>query len=337
MSELCLDTASLDTLMPILVLLGGDGAVRVAGSTLTRVLGRRSLEGMRFSDLFAVRRPRNLGAPAVWPEDEPLKLLLDTLAKPTAALKGVAVHLPDGSGWLINLSFGIAVVDAVRDFDLTSSDFAPTDLAVEMLYLVEAKSLAMEESRKLNRRLERARSAAEARALTDPLTGLGNRRAMDRALEAAIEAGRPFALVQIDLDFFKRVNDSLGHGAGDHVLQVVARILRRETRQGDQVARIGGDEFMILADYLTDFDQLEKLGQRIISELEQPITWDGQPCRISGSLGAVVSTSYVPPDPDRMLRDCDAALYVSKEGGRGRVSFGGPGLRTAPVVVDGTR
>ena len=152
------------------------------------------------------------------------------------------------------------------DYALVSSDFAATDLAIEMLYLVEAKSAAMEASRKLNLRLQGAMIAAEEQAFTDTLTGLKNRRAMDHVLARLIEAGREFALMHIDLDFFKAVNDTLGHAAGDHVLQNVARIMVEETRSDDTVARVGGDEFVILFDGLTDRETLVRVAERIIQK-----------------------------------------------------------------------
>lgn len=128
------------------------------------------------------------------------------------------------------------MVQAVRAHGLTGSDFAPTDLAVEMLYLVEAQSAAFRESRGLNDRLHGQKIAAEEQAYTDTLTGLKNRRAMDLSLAKCLSSGARFALLNLDLDYFKNVNDTLGHAAGDHVLQVVAKILLEETRQNDSIA-----------------------------------------------------------------------------------------------------
>lgn len=145
----------------------------------------------------------------------------------------------DGGAFL-NLSFGIGVAEAVRRHALTVEDFAATDLTVEMLYLVEAKTAVMDELRNLNRRLQGAKVAAEEQALTDQLTGLRNRRALDLQMKALIRLGASFGLMHIDLDFFKQVNDTLGHAAGDHVLREVARVLTQETRATDMAARVGG-------------------------------------------------------------------------------------------------
>ncbi|MFC6759321.1 GGDEF domain-containing protein [Sulfitobacter porphyrae] len=161
---------------------------------------------------------------------------------------------------IVNLSFGISIVDGVRDYALSNADFAATDLAIEMLYLIEAKTAAMDESRRLNLRLQGAKIAAEQEADTDALTGLGNRRALNNVLTRMVAGRVPFAVMQIDLDYFKSVNDTLGHAAGDHVLQTVAQIMVEETRNKDTVARVGGDEFTVVLVDVRDADILRRVG-----------------------------------------------------------------------------
>ncbi|WP_269465717.1 GGDEF domain-containing protein [Frigidibacter mobilis] len=125
----------------------------------------------------------------------------------------------------------------------------------------------------------------------------------------------------MDLDFFKQVNDTLGHAAGDAVLVEVARILQAETRKHDLVARVGGDEFVLLLRAMTDPAGIEALGRRIISRLEAPVPVGSGAATISGSLGVVLSVDYPEPAPDRMLADADRALYASKHGGRAAVTI----------------
>ena len=103
-------------------------------------------------------------------------------------LEGVLV--PTASGAFLNLSFRISILAAVREYGLTSTDFAANDLAMEMLYLIEAKTIAMEASRKLNARLQQAALAAQERAFTDALTGLKNRRAINRIIAGFYPEGR---------------------------------------------------------------------------------------------------------------------------------------------------
>ncbi len=312
---LSLSPQALGWLMPMFVWVGPDGTIRDAGATLRKIAGDRPLIGAAFAECFAPRRaggrdPVDLAQPV----GQRLHLLF---ARPPATyLRGVAVPLAAGQGVLVNLSFGHAVTDAVRDHDLTDADFAATDLTVDLLFLAEAKTAVMAELRDLNQRLQGAKSAAEEQALTDTLTGLRNRRAMDQALAAAIATGKSFALMHLDLDFFKQVNDTLGHAAGDHVLREVARVLVEETRTSDTIARVGGDEFVIIMPGLADEARLAAVATRILVRLAQPIDHEGQPCRIAGSIGTTLSTFYDRPDADRMLMDADRALYASKHRGR---------------------
>ena len=205
----------------------------------------------------------------------------------------------------------------MTEFRLTASDFAQTDLAIELLYLVEAKSAVLEETKQLNQRLQGAKVAAEEQAFTDTLTGLGNRRAMDQVLARMLRSGAPFALMHLDLDYFKSVNDTLGHAAGDEVLRRVGEILTDETRGHDIAARAGGDEFVVVLEGESDPKVLKILSDRIIARLEEPIPFDGTLCKISGSIGATTSRSYRYPAIDQLLHDADVALYAAKDAGKG--------------------
>jgi diguanylate cyclase (GGDEF)-like protein len=140
----------------------------------------------------------------------------------------------------------------------------------------------------------------------------------------------PFSLLHVDLDFFKAVNDSLGHAAGDQVLVHVARILERETREGDLVIRLGGDEFVVVYRNLCDRARLSLVASRIIAAIDAPILIDGTACRVSASIGIAISDQYARPDAAQMLRDADLALYRSKEAGRSRVTFHEPGEESRP-------
>lgn len=311
----------LDVFCPMHVMVSGTGHITHVGPTLRKLRPADRWVGLRFLEVFRLSRPREVNTMRELARICGRTLHVEMRDPPRTSLKGVACPQEGGDGFVINLSLGISILEAVRDFDLSSHDFAPTDLAIEMLYLVEAKSAAMEASRKLNLRLEGAKAAAEKQAFSDPLTGLENRRAMDMQLAQFLSRHQPFALMQVDLDYFKAVNDTLGHAAGDYVLLEVATAFKNILRTEDCVARVGGDEFVCLLPDITDRKQLEAIGNRIIEALERPMEFNGQPCRISGSIGTAIWNADVAAGPDTLLDDADIALYASKRAGRARQTF----------------
>lgn len=323
---------ALDTLCPMHVVLSETGHVIHAGPTVQKLRPETPMEGRRFLEIFNLKRPRAISDMDKLRDAAGTKLHLQLRDAPQTELKGVLVPSPVAGQSIVNLSFGISIVDAVSDYALTSADFAATDLAVEMLYLVEAKSAAMEASRKLNLRLQGAKIAAEEQAFTDTLTGLKNRRALEHIMSRYAVWGTQFAVMQIDLDWFKAVNDTFGHAAGDHVLQTVARIMVEETRENDTVVRIGGDEFVVLLPNAIDMDDTQSIGMRIINRLTQPIPFQGQDCRISASIGIGIFDPEMPDTVAEVLDNADVALYASKDAGRGRQTFYTPRLRDAVTV-----
>lgn len=153
----------------------------------------------------------------------------------------------------------------------------------------------------------------------DHLTQLPNRQMFEENLRRSIEhtrqGGLPFALVFLDLDFFKDVNDSLGHEAGDHLLRLVARRLRESVRSSDLVARLGGDEFTLLVRDLQNPDDIFPLADKVQDLLSQPFSLGEHTVRISASMGAAI----YPRDGDNdreLLRAADLAMYAAKEEGR---------------------
>lgn len=312
-----LDQAGMDAMMPMHILVGPDGRINHAGPTLQKLMNRSSLIGRKLDKVLSVRRPGTpltefLHQQAATPVHVALK------STPETALKGLAVALPDGQGILLNLSPGIAIADLVADFGLNAGDFAASDLAVELLYLIEAQSAVLAESKRLNTRLLSARISAEEQAFSDTLTGVRNRRALDHVLArlTSDRRRRDFGLMHVDLDYFKSVNDTHGHAAGDFVLQRAAEIMVAETRSEDIVARTGGDEFVLVITECNDARLMSRIGRRIINRLEQPIHFEGRVCRISASIGYTMSGKYRNLDPVKLAADADAALYQSKHRGR---------------------
>jgi diguanylate cyclase (GGDEF)-like protein len=153
----------------------------------------------------------------------------------------------------------------------------------------------------------------------DALTGLPNRRLLedrvDQQLHRARRTGESTCLFFVDLDRFKSVNDTLGHGAGDELVQQVARRLVETVRRQDTVARLGGDEFAVLLPGLSDPDALSQLARRALEALEQPYVVAGRELQITGSIGAAIAPLHGESYHELMM-NADAAMYRSKAQGR---------------------
>ncbi|QRZ14676.1 GGDEF domain-containing protein [Paracoccus methylovorus] len=238
---------------------------------------------------------------------------------PDISLRGNGVHI-SSEVIMLNLGFGINLPLAVQKFHLKDSDFSPSDLTMEFLFLHEANRAALLELSRSNMRLEKARKNAHILSITDPLTGLLNRRGFDIEFSKAFEYRQkiPFAILHLDLDCFKEVNDKFGHAAGDRVLIDVASILTGEVHFSDKACRVGGDEFMILI-----FSQDPKavsldIGRRILNKIEtmKEHLWLSH---ISASVGIATSDSKSTPQPHEILEMSDAALYRAKVSGRGKI------------------
>ncbi|PZX16335.1 diguanylate cyclase (GGDEF)-like protein [Palleronia aestuarii] len=330
MSVVGMQTQALDTLLPMHVLLDRSARIIHVGPAFRRQAGTRSYMGRSALKVFAVSRPADIVDAESLLGAVGRRLHLRLLEGRGVQFRGVLVSLSEDGGALINLTLALSELSDLGGGGLTNSDFSPTDMTVDMLYLIEAKAAAMAESRRLIDRLQGAKSAAEEQAVTDMLTGLRNRRALETVLRRMLADNVPFSLCRVDLDFFKQVNDTEGHAAGDLVLEAVARALNEVTRSCDTVARVGGDEFVVLFDAMTDRTALERIGERMIEKLERPVLFEGRPCRISGSLGTAISTDYAQPEAERMMADADRALYQSKQEGRGRHTIFSP---DAPLPV----
>ena len=158
----------------------------------------------------------------------------------------------------------------------------------------------------------------------DALTGLPNRAAAVVALEEAVASGRRTAVLFIDLDEFKRANDTHGHIVGDAVLRGVASTLLAQVRRGDRVARLGGDEFLVVAD-VTEVGEAVGLGERIVDAVSEPMVVEGVPVSIGASVGIAVSDER--STALDLLRDADVAVYEAKRAGKRRVEVLGEDLR----------
>lgn len=168
-----------------------------------------------------------------------------------------------------------------------------------------------------------AKQLAEHHSLHDPLTNLPNRRFLNRTMKQFDLHDIKVALLHIDIDHFKQINDTKGHDAGDFILMHVASTLQELIRDGDFVARIGGDEFVVLAK-LAGVDnprgQVMRLVERITKGMRQPVNYENQPCRLSVSVGIAVKEDDT-QDMKTLFLNADEALYRAKFDGRNRFNI----------------
>ena len=184
---------------------------------------------------------------------------------------------------------------------------------------VKLRTAALEDEIKQRKQVEKR---LQHTASHDGLTGLPNRKVFIDSLNHAIarkqrKADLNFAILFLDLDRFKVVNDSLGHHAGDILLKIIARELKEIIRQTDIVARLGGDEFVILIEDLESTHKAYEIANRITEFLEQPFTIENQLVFTGTSIGILFSNERY-TSADAMLRDADTAMYHAKDSGKGR-------------------
>lgn len=177
--------------------------------------------------------------------------------------------------------------------------------------------------------LREARDQLEHQSLHDALTGLPNRRYLERLLNEDV-TDEGLGLIHADLDRFKEVNDTFGHRTGDGVLTEAARRIRTVMQPGEVASRIGGDEFVIVTRGAAAEERARQLAADIVAALGEPILYDGDLCRIGCSAGVAVQT-FRHENPLQLLGNADIALYEAKKRGRNRYEFFSDGLREAAV------
>jgi len=209
------------------------------------------------------------------------------------------------------------------NWDVTEEEAAQRELQQAMA-LVEAR----------NRELEETKARIEHNSLHDTLTGLPNRRYLDSWLtdqaERCHEQGGSIALLHIDLDRFKQINDTLGHVAGDAMLVHAASLLRGNLTKDDFVARVGGDEFIVVCTYEGPATRLDKIARGIVEQMRQPVPYEGHFCRFGASIGIAVQSGKL-VDPKRLLIDADIALYRAKRRGKNGYEFFSEALQAETI------
>ncbi|MBV9189795.1 MAG: GGDEF domain-containing protein, partial [Betaproteobacteria bacterium] len=177
-----------------------------------------------------------------------------------------------------------------------------------------------------------ARERISSLAYSDPLTGLANRTSLGPSLEQAVQRARrrnsKLAVVFIDLDGFKQVNDAHGHDAGDALLIEVAARLRKHLRSSDLIARLGGDEFLVVLEDIQDLVPVEAVSRKLLGELARPFALASGEVQVTASIGV----STLPDDAmdaAALMKHADTAMYTAKQAGKNTLKF-----YAAPVAND---
>lgn len=200
-----------------------------------------------------------------------------------------------------------------------AGDGRPADAEEHAGFIEKIRRLEKE-----NARLHDLATTVSKESKEDALTGLSNRRHFEVELQSWLaklqDGGGDFAVFYVDLDRFKSVNDTLGHDAGDRLLKSVASMLRRLTSESDLVARIGGDEFVVLRPLGDSALQISGLADAIVQEMHAPFPFEGKSTFCSASVGVAIASAKM-DIPEQVVADADTALYHAKSNGKGRWSF----------------
>ncbi len=196
---------------------------------------------------------------------------------------------------------------------------------MELLLEIRQDLVQCEQDSPLAKQLEQKLDTLVSMAFYDPVTGLPNRAQLMESLQKLMtegqRSGKPLAVMFIDLDRFKYVNDTLGHQAGDALLRKVAERMQQQVRANDLVMRVGGDEFVIVLPNQSKLSHLGRLAKGIIERLQEPFCLEEGVAEIGASIGVAV---YSPKDRfsvDQLLDQADQAMYQAKQAGRGVVRF----------------
>ncbi|MGH9025975.1 MAG: diguanylate cyclase domain-containing protein, partial [Acidimicrobiia bacterium] len=246
---------------------------------------------------------------------------LEDLTEATSGARGAL--LADGfrSAWVAPL-LSVATGDALGDLLVLRRDRSlPSPADHQILSLAgSVAAIAIAREREVTHLARAARR--------DPLTGLPNRtEAIDRLAAIGRIDTEVTAVLFLDLDRFKLLNDSHGHVAGDRVLVEIGRRLRAVTRPGDLVARLGGDEFVLVCDHLSEPDEAVEIAERVLRVVREPLAIGEREVVVTTSVGIATGTG----EPEAVLRDADTAMYLAKERGRDRVEQFDPRGPQEPV------
>lgn len=244
---------------------------------------------------------------------------IDTIAQSATSLGDIShtaeIQVPNGV-WYLKMSHEVPL--AFNGLLAYGASFLIAGLAALLVWNM------MRYPQHLERVVKNKTLELEDLAFNDHLTGLANRRSLSNRLKQVLKESKRYrrtaALMYLDLDDFKRINDSMGHDAGDALIKQIASRLQGAVRESDFVARLGGDEFSVLLLNETSVENAAKIAEKLINEIERPVCINGRCFSISASIGITL----VPNDGDEvstLLRSADLAMYAAKQAGKNSFHF----------------
>ncbi|MGH9169836.1 MAG: diguanylate cyclase domain-containing protein [Acidimicrobiales bacterium] len=262
-----------------------------------------------------------------------------TAASPVGPGSDAWACLVNGNHWSGDVSVRRGDGTEVPAHVTRSPLFASDGTVVGILSLAADRTREFDAMQALQASEQQLRSLAEdlsRQALTDPLTSLPNRALLgdrlSRALTRLSREGSLVAVMFLDVDKFKAINDTYGHHGGDAVLSAVGERLSHQVRATDTVARVGGDEFVVVFEDVTDQSQVVSFGNRLVAAVGVPVEIEGHAVTTSVSIGATITTDPR-VSPSNLVRNADIAMYEAKERGGNCCVFYEPGMR--PSIVPG--
>lgn len=284
---------AVDNLTEGIVVQAADGTILACNPSARRILRAGNASPVGASHLMLMRRSLREDGSEIPFAERPTRVVLST-GRPLLGLT-IGLELVDGHVVWVHEN----VLPIMRP-----GDDAPTAVLISFNDIGPARA---------------AQQQLTFLAQRDALTGLYNRayfsQRMQVVMEQAVTDDRQVAVLFLDLDGFKKVNDTAGHEAGDHLLRIVAQRLSTCVRQGDTLARLGGDEFVVLLDNVRSLAEAERLAKRIVESIAQPFSTSGTEYYLGASIGIAVYPEHG-SDAATLLRCADAAMYNAKQNGR---------------------